>query len=350
MLEQHRVAGGNSHVFRRQGFEFDVGVHYLGDCGPDGLIPVILRGLGAADRVSFRPIDPDCFDRIMLPEVTLDVPADWSSYRDRLSRALPGETTGLDTALGVCRTIANEQRAMLRSPGGAAISRLLAHSPATRTWGRRTLAELFTHCGLSPRARTLLAAQSPNYGAGPAVATVATHAVVLDHYLRGAYVPRGGEQMLASTLIEVLRANDGELRTGTRVTRISVRRGQVTGVHLADGSVLRAPVVVSNADYRRTVLELVGPEHFQARTVAHARAARMGLSFAMLYLGLRRELPGRSEANIWWYDTDDIDGYYAQLDRGEQLIIPVSCSSRSRPARLLATTGPARPGVPIFRS
>ncbi len=33
VLEKHYVAGGNAHVFRRkQKFEFDVGVHYLGDC------------------------------------------------------------------------------------------------------------------------------------------------------------------------------------------------------------------------------------------------------------------------------------------------------------------------------
>ncbi|MEK8104488.1 FAD-dependent oxidoreductase [Micromonospora sp. M12] len=45
VTEQHDVVGGNSHVFRRRrAYEFDVGVHYLGDCGPDGVLPAILAG------------------------------------------------------------------------------------------------------------------------------------------------------------------------------------------------------------------------------------------------------------------------------------------------------------------
>ncbi|MER6799909.1 phytoene desaturase family protein, partial [Amycolatopsis mediterranei] len=85
VLEQHDVAGGNSHVFRRRrAYQFDVGVHYLGDCGPDGLLPRVLSGLGLADRVRFHPMDPDGFDRIVLPSVTVDVPTGWDRYADRL--------------------------------------------------------------------------------------------------------------------------------------------------------------------------------------------------------------------------------------------------------------------------
>ena len=47
VLEKNYVAGGNSHVFRRkQRFEFDVGGHYIGDRGPEGMSPTVLRGVG----------------------------------------------------------------------------------------------------------------------------------------------------------------------------------------------------------------------------------------------------------------------------------------------------------------
>ncbi|HME72212.1 MAG TPA: FAD-dependent oxidoreductase, partial [Myxococcota bacterium] len=42
VLEAHYVAGGSSQAFRRNvrggEYEFDVGLHYIGECGPDGLI------------------------------------------------------------------------------------------------------------------------------------------------------------------------------------------------------------------------------------------------------------------------------------------------------------------------
>jgi phytoene dehydrogenase-like protein len=317
VIEQHDVAGGNSHVFRRRrAYEFEVGVHYLGDCGADGLLPAILDGLGLRDRVAFHELDRDCFDRILLPGLTVEVPVGWARYRERLRRALPGEAAGLDTFVEVCRGLAAEQRTMLLSPGGVSLPGLLAASPNTRAWGRRTLADLFDHCGLSARARTVLAAQSPNYGAGPAEASLTMHAIIIDHYLRGAYVPRGGGQTLAAGLVEVLEAYGGTLLTRARVARILVDGGRATGVRLADGTEFPAPLVVSNADYRRTVLELVGPEHFSRRTVTNAREAESALPLAVLYIGLRRELAGQSDANLWWYDTDDIESYYRWLGAG----------------------------------
>lgn len=317
VLEQHDWAGGNSHVFRRRrAYEFDVGVHYLGDCGPDGVIPAILSGLGAGDRMKFRELDRDCFDQVLVPGLTLDVPADWDAYLARLEAALPEDAEGLRTFTGICRAVGGEQRWALLTD--APLPEMAAGTRHVRAWGRRPLSELFDHCRLSTRARTVLAAQSPNYGMGPDVATVATHATVTDHYIRGAYVPVGGGQTLAATLVEVLEAHGGELRTRSRVTSIDVTERTATGVHLADGTSLTAPLVVSGADYRRTVLDLVGAEHFSPRIVRATREATMGLPFATVYVALDRPPARQAEANIWWYDHEDIGDLYRGLHAGEQ--------------------------------
>ncbi|WP_309238693.1 phytoene desaturase family protein [Actinoplanes aureus] len=323
VTEQHDVAGGNSHVFRRRrAYEFDVGVHYLGDCGPGGVLPAILAGVGLAGRVNFLPMDQDGFDRIELPGLTMDMPAGWRAYRDRLVAALPGEAAGLDTFVGICSAVGTEMRDTLLSPVELTIQDLIATTPATVAWSRRPLAELFDHCGLSTRARSVLAAQSPNYGMGPAQATVGTHAMVTDHYLRGAYYPEGGGQVFAASLVEVVEANGGEVRTRCRVERILVEDGKATGVRIrGEREPITAPLVVSNADYRRTVLELVGPEHFPAGVVKRTRAATMGMPFVTLYLGLKRALPSRPNANVWWYDID-VDEYYKRLEAGEQGDVP----------------------------
>jgi all-trans-retinol 13,14-reductase len=81
VLEAHYVAGGNSQVFRREiggrAFEFDVGVHYIGECGPDGLITRIFHGAGLAERVVFRPLDPDGYSELRFPDLRFRVPASW---------------------------------------------------------------------------------------------------------------------------------------------------------------------------------------------------------------------------------------------------------------------------------
>ena len=38
VLERHYAIGGFTHTFHRPGYEWDVGVHYLGDLQPGGLL------------------------------------------------------------------------------------------------------------------------------------------------------------------------------------------------------------------------------------------------------------------------------------------------------------------------
>ncbi|THA59964.1 NAD(P)/FAD-dependent oxidoreductase [Streptomyces sp. A0958] len=324
VVEQHDVAGGNSHVFRRRrAYEFDVGVHYLGDCAPGGLLPTIFGGLGLGGRVSFLEMDQDGFDEIVLPDVSMHVPAGWPRYRQRLKETLPGDASGFDLFVDVCSALGAESYAMSLADRDLTAAEQMRAAPTTLAWGRRTLTALFDHCGLSPAARTLLAAQSLNYGMSPSQVTVSLHANVTDHYMRGAYYPRGGGQTLAAALVEVLEAHGGRLLTRTTVERVLVEGSRAAGVGLTDGRRFSAPLVVSNADYRRTVLDLVGEAHLPGPLVKRARQATMALPLACLYVALDRPLPERRNANVWWYADGDIDAAYRRVAEGDLDPVPL---------------------------
>ncbi|MEU5614364.1 NAD(P)/FAD-dependent oxidoreductase [Streptomyces sparsogenes] len=313
VLEQHDVAGGNAHVFRRRRrYEFDVGTHYLGDCGEDGIIPAILSGLGVGDRVRFRPMDNERgFDRVITPTVTLDVPSGWDNYRDRLKRALPGETAGIDRFVDLAKTTTALSRASLL---GEPVMDLYRASPEVTRWSRRSLGAVFDHCGFSARARTVLAAQFGNYGALPAEVSFSVHANLMDHYLRGAYYPEGGGQVLVAALVEALEGYGGELRTRTSVARILVEDDTAVGVELTGGERITAPLVISNADYRRTVLDLCGGEAvFPAHLVRQTRDATMRFPLTAVYVALDTELPDTPNANIWWHADDDLEQAHARM-------------------------------------
>ena len=350
VLEQAAVLGGNSHVFRRNAaYEFDAGVHYLGDCGQDGVLPAILRGLAVADRVRFRALDPDGFDEIVLPGLRMRMPVGWDRYLDRLTETMPTEQQALREFVRIASAVAGEMRWTLLSSVDVEPAEILRRTPNAMRWARHTLTELFEHCGLSARARTVLAAQALNYGIGPAEATVGMHASVTDHYLRGAAYPVGGGQTLAATLTEVITAHGGTVLTRRRVERIVVDEGRAVGVLLADGQRLDASVVVSNADYPRTVIELAGERHFPKSIGNRARAAIMGFPLVVLYVGLDTELPGRPNANVWWHDNDDIDAAFDRLARDE-FDVPPSVFISFASAKDPDTPPSAHQGTPTSRS
>jgi all-trans-retinol 13,14-reductase len=334
VVEQHDVAGGNGHVFRRRrAYEFDVGVHYLGDCGPGGVLPSILAGLGLRDRVRFLPMDQDGFDRIIMPSLTVAVPAGWDRYRDRLVRAVPEEAAGIGRCVDVLAAVGEFSYRSLRNAGDL-VAEYRRQADLLR-WAKRSMRRLFDEHHLSPRARTLLVAQSGNYGSAPGATTVAAHATMLDHYLRGAYYPEGGGQVLVAALVEALEANEGELRTRCTAERILVEDGRVTGVRLADGTEAAAPLVVAGGDYRTAVLELCGGERaFDPSFVARTRAATMRLPLSAVYVGLDIDLAALPNANIWWFGDEDIESGYAKVAAGQVDEVPfayLSFASRKDP-------------------
>ncbi len=335
VLEHHYVAGGNSHVFRRmKKFEFDVGVHYLGDCGPGGGIPTILHGVGV-DSIEFIEMDPDGFDTVLFPGLTFKVPKGWDRYRERLVATFPDDETALHRCLDVLENVVAEMVRVRLPVEPADVPRLAREAPHFLKWGLRPLSDLFDECGLGQKARAVLVAESGDYASPPSRAPVLLHAALMDHYLKGAYYPRGGGQVIPARLVDVIRANGGEVRTRATVERIIIEDGRACGVRLAGGAEFRAPVVVSNADLKRTFLELIGREHAPAEIVEKVDAYRMALPLFCVYLGLdidlRETMPN---TNYLLYDTFDIEGMYAQCYEGkvpQELMLFITVASVKDP-------------------
>ncbi len=347
VLEAHYVAGGNSQVFRRRrkgrAYEFDVGLHYIGECGPEGSITRILRGVGCAERVRFRPLDADGFTTLVFPDLTFRVPAGWDHYRARLLQTFPGEAAALGAVVDVMREVAEESRQLANGEFGGAD--LLTRAPRLVEWGLRPIPELLEAHGLSPRPQAVLLGESGDYGVPPSRTPVALQAGLTDHYMRGAFYPEGGGQVIAARLVEVIRAHGGEVRTHTPVSRIRVEDGRVVGVELASGAIIDAPVVVSNADLKRTVTELVGERWFSPAVVERVRAYRMTLPLFVVYLGVELDLVARAMPNTNWFlwGSYDIEGVYRNLEEGRlpgEDFVYVTVASLKDPAnRRLAPPG-----------
>ena len=85
--------------------------------------------------------------------------------------------------------------------------------------------------------------------------------VLLHHYMGeidGAFrawgFQRGGTGAISESIASAARAAGAEIRTDATVERVLVKNGRTTGVALANGDEIRAPIVVSSLDPRRTFL------------------------------------------------------------------------------------------------
>ena len=129
--------------------------------------------------------------------------------------------------------------------------------------------------------------------------------------------------MLADRLAREIEGRGGKILLRARATRIVLSGKSVQGVelvqrHLGERTV-QAPIVISNADIKRTLLELVGAAHLGHRTVAHIRGAEMSPPLGMLYLGASRDMVRErvANSNYIYLPDDDVEGHYRAVREGK---------------------------------
>jgi|TARA_B110000467_G_C18339412_1_gene502090 phytoene dehydrogenase-like protein len=103
-------------------------------------------------------------------------------------------------------------------------------------------------------------------------------------------IPEGGMGAVTEAMYSAAIANGAEIRTGSRVKSINVDNCAVTGVTLENGEVLNAKIVASNANMKTTVLDMVGPRHFEADFVKRVGDIRMRGAAAKIHIALN-DLP-----------------------------------------------------------
>lgn len=319
VLEAYDVIGGSTHVFRRAGkWEFDVGTHYLGDCGPDGVMPTILRGVGVDKSVTFTRLDDDGFDVIVLPDREIKVPLGWDNFRASLAEAFPGEEKAINHVTGVLEKLGRSLDHVTTPRNLATQAKYFAVAGLTATWAMRPLSHLLESVPMSSGLKAALGVHYGTYSSPPTRTPITVHALMMHMFLTtGAWFPNGGGQVFSARLGEVVLANGGEIRTRTAVARILVEDGQVQGVELADGTRVLAPIVVSNADIKATYTKLIDAKHLKKRTLRRISKYRMSQPFFNTYLGLDVDLrETRPVSNYFSLPTDeDVVSLYRDLSQ-----------------------------------
>lgn len=333
LFERHYVLGGFTHVFRRKGWEWDVGVHYVGEVHrPQS----VLRQL--FDHVTGGELQwaemGEVYDRIVFGDEEHPLRAGVAAFKDGLREKFPTEAHAraidayVDAVFDAVKASRNffVEKAMGSmaswAAGGLMRRKYLAHTRKT-TW------EVLRSLTDDPRLVGVLCGQYGDYGLPPKQSSFGMHASLVKHYLAGGCYPVGGSARIAETIVPRIEAAGGVALTNAPVETLLVEGGAVTGVRMADGREIRAARVVSNAGVMTTFERLVPAEERERLGIASKlRPLRPSAAHASLYLGLRGtaaelRLP---KANYWIYPEGGYD-HDANVERymaDERAPLPVA--------------------------
>lgn len=306
VLEQHYRAGGFTHTFRRPGYEWDVGVHYIGEVSHPRAMGRRMFDFLTEGELEWADMG-DVYDRIIIGPNAYDFVKGLERFRERMHEYFPSDKNAIDAYLG--KVVATAKKAQLFFAEKALpplVSRLfggMMRRPALKE-ATRTTREVLEEITSNQELIGVLTGQFGDYGLVPAKSSFFIHAMVAGHYFRGAAYPVGGSSRIADTIVPVIEASGGEVVTNARVAEIIVEKGRAVGVKLFDGRTLRAPIVVSDAGVANTFERLLPPEVTGATSLL-PKIHEIGASVAhlSLYVGLKgtAEELQLEKTNLWVY-------------------------------------------------
>jgi phytoene dehydrogenase-like protein len=133
---------------------------------------------------------------------------------------------------------------------------------------------------------TLLGPRSP----GTAYVLLHHYMGELDGVFRAWGFAKGGMGSVSAAIAGAARAAGAEIRTSAAVSQVLITGSQAIGVVLESGEEVKAKIVVSGADPRRTFMQLVGEKHLPGEFVESIRRFRFRGASAKVNLALG-ELP-----------------------------------------------------------
>ena len=311
VLEQHYTAGGYTHSYDRAGYEWDVGVHYIGDVGTKTRTRRMFDFLSDG-KLEWAPMD-DEYDRFYIGDRVFCARAGKQAFRDNLVAQFPHEEQAID------------QYMHLLSGVGGALS-ILGMERVAKPWQRlvstpyrkwktpahiyRNTYEVLSELTDDQDLIATICGQWGDMGLPPKQSAFLVHAMIARHYLYGGYYPVGGSWRIADSIIPKIQKGGGEVFTYARVKRILIGDGAVTGVEMEDGHRIECPCVVSSAGIDNTFNHLL-PENVVEET-GYARSlekVRPSIGHLGVYIGLQgtAEELGLPRTNFWIYPGNDYD-------------------------------------------
>lgn len=314
VLERHYVPGGFTHTFKRKKFEWDVGVHYVGQVNQEESMVRKAFDFVSDNKIKWAEMG-EVYDQAIIDGDVYNFKTGRENQINQMINYFPQEEKAI-----------RRYYDLLQKVGGASIwffsertmpdwlSKTMGHfmRKGFLKYSNRTTYEVIKELTDNEKLISVLCSQCGNYGLPPKKSSFGIHAVVTDHFIEGGNYPVDGAGSIAKSLIEVIEANGGTVAIKAPVKRVLVEKETAIGVEMENGDKLFSSTVISNTGIHNTYNHLL-PDS-QSTFVQQFKKMESSVSHFCLYLGLNAsdETLKLPKHNIWLYTNYGFDEEYAR--------------------------------------
>ena len=287
VLEQLDKVGGRAYVYEQDGFVFDAGPTII-------TAPYLLEelwqisGQRMEDHLDLRPIDP--FYTIRFDDGTvLKCVASVDGMREEVRRIAPEDVEGYDRFIAASKDIyAVAFSELADKPFHDFMSVIRAAPDLIRLKGYRSVFGLVSDYFTNEKLKIAFSFHPLLIGGNPLTTTAYYCLIAHLERLHLVHFAMGGTGAVVKGLAGLIIHQGGSIRLSAKVDTILTDQNRVTGVRLADGEIIHADLVVSNADAATTYNSLLKDHPRRRWTDAKLARAKYSMSLFVWYFGTNR--------------------------------------------------------------
>jgi phytoene dehydrogenase-like protein len=312
VLERHYVAGGFTHTFKRKGYEWDVGVHYVGEVHRKSSTQRRIFDYITDGELEWARM-PDIYDKMFFGDDLYEFATGAKRLKASLVSYFPREKQAIEQYFKLINEARNAARAYFTERALPPLIGRLAHrfmGAEFMKYARRTTREVISELTGDVRLLGVLTGQYGDYGLPPAQSSFAMHALLARHYMDGASYPVGGAGSIAQKIAPIIEKSGGRILVMAGVKEIITRGRKAIGVRLDNGDEISAKLVISNAGVLNTFRNLISPDvAAQVGLRAKLQQVKPSASHTCCYVGIKESAQQLQldPANHWIYPDYDHD-------------------------------------------
>ena len=321
LLEQHNLPGGFATSFVRGRFEFETSLHELCSMGDEnnkeGVRRIFEDQLGIDE--SFVKV-PEAY-RLIVPEEKIDVtiPFGIKEFTDAIENYVPGSRKSVENFWELVEDIHVAIEFVGKSQGKIDKKAMVRHHSNFLKTGAYTVDEVLDALEMPKRAQTVLVAYWCYLGVPTNRLSFTIFASMLRTYIRGGgWIPKHRSHGFTTALDKKIQELGGDVEYNTRVTKILVKNGKITGVETSKGETILTNNLIANISPNTVFNKLVYPQK-EVPEIAYknVNARTLGVTLMVVYLGLNKsaEELGITDYSYFIYDKGSTETLYQEATK-----------------------------------
>lgn len=331
ILEQHFKVGGFTHVFKRGNFQWDVGIHYIGNMHKESPLRSLIDFLTEGNLHWNQMKEP--FEEFINPSIRLKVYGNKERYQEELIQYFPKEKDNINLYF---QDIEKTAKWFSMHVGLKTLPKPLSTLPSPLNFFKNALITTKEYLDIrfkDPILKSVIVSRWGDYGLPPSKSTFIIHSLIEEHYFNGGWYPDGGSNKIAEYILPTIKKNGGEVLLSHRVDEIIIKNNTAIGVkvsHLQGDQVREhkefySDVIISNAGIYNTYTKMIQKQSLDLHLRQQIESIQKELeelfqdsiSNVTLYLGLKDnpENYGIEGRNYWIYSSLDHDEIFEKKQK-----------------------------------